>query len=395
MKYRQKCSISLIIVFILLLAFTQTAVAATSSKASKGTSSKGGSSGYQNSTGSNSKADPKGVTVTDRYNKIYATGQMNSSSGSTEVTLKTTTTKSGETKWIIVSGDNDSGGSSNGTPSTTTPDLSVVSVTPNAYRSGTTAMTMVRVQETQGGTVGSVDVKLEISGIGTQAKTVSVPASGYATAVFSWTPPASGGSLTLTATVNPNHTVTETSYDNNSMSIAATVRAPYVNAVEQPTPISIPTRPAGENNNYVTWEETVNGVTNSYWARLSLSASPSASTLKSGYGFGVTVTATVTTNYTGSFAPSQVVMFVPERGYNEVVQLVRDGSIWTLPASPWSMIGAKKWYVPVWYPDDKAYEPIVTAVGASTPGGELTATVPLSILIRGNMYEDDSTNSTY
>ena len=382
MKHRQMRSVLLIIVLILLLAFTQTALAASSYN----------SPGSKNSTGSNSKADPKGVTVTNRYDKVYATGQMNSSSGSTEVTLKATTTKSGETKWIIVGGGSNGGGSSNST-SSTTPDLSVVSVTPSAYRSGTTAMTMVRVQETKGGTAGSVDVKLEISGIGTQTKTVSVPASGYATAVFSWTPPASGGSLTLTATVNPNHTVSETSYDNNSMSIAATVHAPYVNAVEQPTPISIPTRPAGENNNYVTWEETVNGVTNSYWARLSLSASPSASTLKSGYGFGVTVTATVTTNYTGSFAPSQVVMFVPERGYNEVVQLVRDGSIWTLPASPWSMIGAKKWYVPVWYPDDKAYEPIITAVGASTPGGELTATMPLSILIHGNMFEDDSTNS--
>lgn len=87
-------------------------------------------------------------------------------------------------------------------------------------------------------------------------------------------------------------------------------------------------------------------------------------------------------------------MFVPERGYSEVVRLVRDGSTWTLPVSPWSMVGAKKWYVPVWYPDDKAYEPIITAVGATTPGGELTATVPLSILIYGNMYEDDSTNST-
>ena len=372
MQYRQKRSIILILTLVTLLIFSQIALAASSSKSSKSSSSslggKGSSSG-QNSMGSNSKADPKGVTVTNRYDKVYATGQMNSSSGNKEVTLKTVTDKNGDTKWIVVGGGGDSGGGSNSSPSATTPDLSVVSVTPNAYRSGTAAMTMVRVQETQGGTAGSVDVKLEISGIGAQTQTVNVPASGYATAVFSWTPSANGGSLMLTATVNPNHTITETSYDNNTMSIAATVRAPYVNAVEQPTPISIPTRPAGENNDYVTWEETVNGVTDSYWARLSLSASPSTSTLKSGYGFGVTVTATVTTNYTGSFAPSQVVMFVPERGYNEVVRLVRDGSTWTLPASPWSMIGAKKWYVPVWFPDDKAYEPIITAVGASTPGG--------------------------
>lgn len=387
MKHRQKLSIALILVLVLLLALTQTAVAATSSK-SKSSSQNGKSSGTQNSNSPNSKADPKGVKITERYGKEYATGIINSSSGGKEVTLRTRVDKDGNVKWAIV-GDGHSGSSS-----ATTPDLTVVSITPSAYRSGTTALTMVKVQETNGGSAGSVDVKLEISGIGTQTKTVSVPANGYATAVFSWTPPSNGGSVTLTATANPNRTLNETSYDNNSKSIVATVRAPFVDAVEQPTPVSIPSRPAGENNNYVTWEETVNGVTTSYWARLSLSASPSASTLKSGYGFGVTVTAIVTTNYTGSFAPSQVVMFVPERGYSEVVRLVRDGSTWTLPVSPWSMVGAKKWYVPVWYPDDKAYEPIITAVGATTPGGELTATVPLSILIYGNMYEDDSTNST-
>lgn len=392
MKHRQKRSILLIFALIILLAFTQTAAAASSSKSSSSktssgsSTSKGGSSGG-NSNNPNSKADPKGVKITERYGKEYATGIINSSSGGKEVTLRTRVDKDGNVKWAIV-GDGHSGSSS-----ATTPDLTVVSITPSAYRSGTTSLTMVKVQETNGGSAGSVNVKLEISGIGTQTKTVSVPANGYATAVFSWSPPSNGGSITLTATVNPNRTVNETSYDNNSKSIVATVRAPYVDAVEQPTPVSIPSRPAGENNNYVTWEETVNGVTTSYWARLSLSASPSSSTLKSGYGFGVTVTAIVTTNYTGSFAPSQVVMFVPERGYSEVVRLVRDGNTWTLPVSPWSMVGAKKWYVPVWYPDDKAYEPIVTAVGATTPGGELTATVPLSILIQGNMYEDDSTNS--
>ena len=84
-------------------------------------------------------------------------------------------------------------------------------------------------------------------------------------------------------------------------------------------------------------------------------------------------------------------MFIPERGYSEVVRLVNGGGTWTLPVSPYSPIGSQKWYVPV----ATAYSANVTAVGASTPGGELTATIAVSIYIDSNMYTDDSTNNTW
>ena len=272
-----------------------------------------------------------------------------------------------------------------------TPDLTVTNITPASYRGNSMVMSTVTVQGLQAAAVNSVEVRFNAGG-STQSKTVNVPASNKATVTFTWTAPSSGP-VTLTATVNPAQTVTETDYSNNSYSRSVAIQPPFIDAVEQPEPVPIPSRPGGENNDYVTWEETENGVTTTYWARLTLTATPSVSQLKSGYGFGVTVSANVSTNYHTSFAPTQVVMFIPERGYSEVVRLVNGGGTWTLPVSPYSPIGAQKWYVPVWFPDATTYSANITAVGASTPGGELTATIPANIYIDSNMYTDDSTNN--
>ena len=313
------------------------------------------------------------------------TSSSSSSSGSgTTTTIPTTPAKTPRPSG--------GGGGGDWTPPVT-PDLAVTNITPASYRGNSTVMSTVMVQGLQAAAVNGVEVRFDAGGA-TQSKTVNVPASSKATVTFMWTAPSSGP-VTLTATVNPTQTVAETDYTNNSYSRSVSIQPPFVDAVEQPEPVPIPARPGGENNDYVTWEETENGVTTSYWARLTLTATPSVSQMKSGYGFGVTVSANVTTNYHTSFAPSQVVMFIPERGYHEVVRLVKSGSAWTLPVSPYSVIGAQKWYVPVWFPDATTYSANITAVGASTPGGELTATIPVNILIDGNMYQDDSTNNAW
>ncbi len=289
--------------------------------------------------------------------------------------------------------DDDDDDDDRNTPPPVTPDLTVTNITPANYRGNSTVVSTVTIQGLQPAAVNSVEVSFEAGGAA-QSKTVNVPANSKATVLFTWTAP-SHGPVTITATVNPARTVTETDYSNNSYSRSVTIQPPFIDAVEQPGPVPIPSRPGGENNNYVTWEETQNGVTTSYWARLTLTATPSVSQLKSGYGFGVTVSANVSTNYHTSFAPTQVVMFIPERGYGEVVRLANSGGSWTLPVSPYSPIGAQKWYVPVWFPDATTYSANITAVGASTPGGELTATIPINIYIDSNMYTDDSTNNTW
>ena len=332
---------------------------------------------------------------------LYSGSSSSSSSSSTSTTKKTSTSSSssgsggaGTTTTIPATPAKTPRPSGGGdwTPPVT-PDLAVTNITPASYRGNSAVMSTVTVQGLQNAAVNGVEVRFDAGGA-TQSKTLNVPANSKATVLFTWTAPSSGP-VTLTATVNPSQTVVETDYTNNSYSRSVSIQPPFVDAVEQPEPVPIPARPGGENNDYVEWDETENGITTSYWARLTLTATPFVSQMKSGYGFGVTVSANVTTNYHTSFTPSQVVMFIPERGYHEVVRLVNSGGIWTLPVSPYSAIGAQKWYVPVWFPDATTYSANITAVGASTPGGELTATIPVNILIDGNMYQDDSTNNTW
>lgn len=316
-----------------------------------------------------------------------SSGKKSSSSGSPQTT---TQTNPPPTRTPRPSRDDDD--DDDYTPPVT-PDLAVTNITPASYRGNSTVMSTVTVQGLQNASVNGVEVRFDAAGA-VQTKTVNVPASSKATVLFTWIAPSSGP-VTLTATINPAQTVTETDYTNNTYSRSVTIQPPFIDAQEQPDPVPIPARPGGENNDYVTWEETENGVTTTYWARLTLTATPSVSQLKSGYGFGVTVSANVTTNYHTSFAPSQVVMFIPERGYNGVVRLVNNSGTWMLPVSPYSPIGAQKWYVPVWFPDATTYSANITAVGASTPGGELTATIPVNIFVDSNMYTDDSTNNTW
>nr|HMM31740.1 hypothetical protein [Clostridia bacterium] len=109
------------------------------------------------------------------------------------------------------------------------------------------------------------------------------------------------------------------------------------------------------------------------------------------------VTPTLTTNCPYSnmiIQPQAVVMRVPESHYETGVLLVKSGSTWVLPVNPSSVKGSAVWFVPVWFPD-VPYEGVLTVYGAVTPGGELTASVPVSIAINGSMYEDDSTNNAW
>ena len=415
MKTKTRRFISVVLIIISMLTICSTAFAREPDSKPTKTSS----GGYNNTSGSSSSGKNYGSSrppMKDAYEALTNTSKGNKTTYGNPGVWSNGSGPGGSSSSSTSSGKKSSGSSSQTTTPTNppptrtprpsrddddddhstppvTPDLAVTNITPASYRGNSTAMSTVTVQGLQAAAVNDVEVRFDAGGA-TQSKTVNVPATSKATVLFTWTAPSSGP-VTLTATVNPAQTITETDYSNNSYSRLVTIQPPFIDAQEQPDPVPIPTRPNGENNNYVTWEETENGITTSYWARLTLTATLSVSQLKSGYGFGVTVSASVSTNYHTSFAPSQVVMFIPERGYNEVVQLVKSGSTWTLPVSPYSVIGAQKWYVPVWFPDATTYSANITAVGASTPGGELTATVPVNILIDGNMYQDDSTNNTW
>ena len=415
MRNRTRRFVAVVLIIVSMLTIWSTAFAREPDANPTKTTSSGGSNNNSGSSGNNygSSTPPmkdayealanasKGNGTTYGNPGIWTNGSSSSSSSSSSTsnskksgssgstTNTNTSTTTTPTKTPRPSRDDDD---DDWTPPVM-PDLTVTNITPASYRGNSTVMSTVTVQGLQNAAVNGVEVLFDAGGA-TQSKTVNVPASSKATVTFTWAAPSSGP-VTLTATVNPTQTVTETDYTNNSYSRSVSIQPPFIDAQEQPDPVPIPARPGGENNYYVEWDETENGVTTTYWARLTLTATPSVSQMKSGYGFGVTVSASVTTNYHTSFAPSQVVMFIPERGYNEVVRLVNNGGTWTLPVSPYSVIGAQKWYVPVWFPDATTYSANITAVGASTPGGELTATIPVNIYIDSNMYTDDSTNNAW
>ncbi|MDO5111370.1 MAG: hypothetical protein Q4E65_03595 [Clostridia bacterium] len=129
--------------------------------------------------------------------------------------------------------------------------------------------------------------------------------------------------------------------------------------------------------------------------------------LKSGYGFKIRAKVKITTDYPIAEkveAPKKVVVYVPEYRYDEqgvAVELERtDGgsayareTVWEFPENSSSGTGAKKWYVPVWWPDGSEYTFLVAAKGAITPGGEITAAKAYTIAIDDNMYTDDYTKN--
>ena len=273
-----------------------------------------------------------------------------------------------------------------------TTDLSVTSITPLYARVGLSMLSMVTYYNTS---ENAVSTTLSFTAGGsTLSKDITVPAKASGSTVFTWLPSGTG-TVSVSANINPAKAVVEIDYTNNSRSAYVTVR-PIVDPADPDvtTPVNVIAPPSGENNNYVEWTGSDG---KSYWARLTLTATPDKTSLKSGYGFGLTITPTLTTNCPDSSVIIQlqaVVMRVPESHYETGVLLNKSGSAWMLPVNPSSVKGSSVWFVPVWFPD-VPYIGVVTAYGAFTPGGELTASVPVSIAINGSMYEDDSTNNAW
>lgn len=272
-------------------------------------------------------------------------------------------------------------------------DLSVTSITPIYARVGLSMLSLVTYHNSS--ETAATTMLAFSAGGASQSKAITVPAGASGSTVFTWTP-GSVGNVTVSANINPDKSIEEIDYGNNVLSESVMVKeiVDPADPNDTPDPVSLIDPPAGENNDYVEWTDP-NG--NTYWARLTLTATPSTTKSKSGYGFDVTVTPFITTNCPDSsviMQPQAVVMRIPETHYETGVQLVKSGTTWSMPVNPISVIGSKVWFVPIWFPDVN-YVGVVTSYGAFTPGGELTASMPVTIAINGSMYEDDSTNNAW
>lgn len=273
-----------------------------------------------------------------------------------------------------------------------TTDLQITGITPKYARVGLKMLSLVTYFNTGDESVTTA-LSFTANGV-TQEKTVTVAGKSSGSAVFTWTPTGTG-SVQVTATINPDKTIEEIDYTNNTRTDTVVVRALVDPAEPDPiNPASILPPPDIEGTPEVEW--TGDDGTE-YWAKLEVTVSTEYDELKSGYGFDFTVTPKLTTNCPDAsqiIQPQAVVMRVPESHYETGVILEKSGDSWILPVNSASVLGSRTWFVPVWFPDVD-YIGLVTVYGAFTPGGELTVTAPITIHVNGSMYEDDSTNNAW
>ena len=111
------------------------------------------------------------------------------------------------------------------------PDLMVSAITTDkpAYEAGDTVTVTVTASNIGKKTVSSTVMKLSISGVGTQSKTVASLAAngGSRTLIFTFTAPTAltEQTITLTATIDPNNAIRESNENNNSRMATLGVKA--------------------------------------------------------------------------------------------------------------------------------------------------------------------------
>ena len=172
--------------------------------------------------------------------------------------------------------------------------------------------------------------------------------------------------------------------------------------------------PIGNNKTRVTWiDSKPTGSDVTYYAKQEMTVKVldrglEMTTSKSGYGFELQVEVKVSTDYPTEeklTAPKKVILYLPDAGdYETAVELVRTDhngthvpprgtlkTTWELPVNAKSGAGAKKWYIPEWWPDASDYSFLVKAKGTYTPGGEISSAAKKVIRVDGNLYTDDYT----
>lgn len=241
---------------------------------------------------------------------------------------------------------------------------------------------------------------------------------------YAWTTPTGTVNRLITAHINPGEVIAETTYTNNkkSLSVVVTNRLfPKVYPEVAPmTAAQIPVAPKHPTNDRVEWTELRYSHTNhwtdsdgvshsediyvekSFYARLTATLVPTSTAMKSGYGFGLKVKTHLESNYDKPnllIGPQSVDMVVPEYFYSEAYRVMLKSqqslgsfdNTYELRPNPITPLNAKRWYIPVWFPNAMAYTGVVDVYDCYTPGGTLRISKPVSIQVNGHMYEDDWT----
>lgn len=293
-------------------------------------------------------------------------------------------------------------------------DLSVTALTPSRFPAGKQVLTLVNVynngdRDFSGGE--AVDVTLSIPSISyNSTRRVNIDMNSNQVVNFLWNAPVSAGNFQMTATVNQSRTIPETNYANNSMTINAESTDSGTPAygcnttlrrwsVRRNTGTQTVMTPAPDGT-LVPVRKPVY-TTYNFYAQVSISARLVPGTIKSGYGVECEVTTTFDTNYDrdDATAPIQeVYAYMPAEAGGGAIRLERvPGSVnkWRFPVNTASVAGSRAQYVPVNWPDGKAFKIGFTGRDAQCPDGALCASTTAQATVSGNMYQDDYTAPLY
>jgi hypothetical protein len=228
-------------------------------------------------------------------------------------------------------------------------------------------------------------------------------------------------------TVDPTNLISESNESNNSRSKSTTVAVENRIAMPDPDTVALeqsfisngkklPILSTPASSSYHTWQEyrleSGSYVLKNYWMRLTttFTASPDPriaiagkqDVMESGFGLDVFATTSITTNYDRPdklVGPQMLYSFYPETFFGQSPYTRYADSMatssgnagertvsWCYPISPFSTVGSRLHFTPLWIPDG-LYPVLAQAFYAWSPVGQVYEYKSDPVTILGDMYD--------
>lgn len=305
------------------------------------------------------------------------------------------------------------------------PDIEIIDSSITDWYAGKDVVVSATVRNLTAQPVPSVAIRLTV---GSASYTESIPIAGNGSnlAVFRFTVPSTIGSYTVRITADPDGVLTEIDESNNILTRniqvitvpASIVADPDNQAMEQRyRAYGLTNIPAVSPSNYHTWQEVrLEGgsyVIKNFYARLTttfqivpdsrIAYPDKPRQMESGFGLSVQCSTILTTNYDrpDKLVGTQMVWIrYPESAYGQLAgwQDVRDdlqvktgaagntAITWQLAVNPYSVIGSRLHYTPLWFPDG-GYTAWAQAFYSWSPVGQMYDYKTDTLTISGDMYD--------
>jgi len=305
-------------------------------------------------------------------------------------------------------------------------DLSIISDNITTYLTDKDVVIAAKIHNQSPDSIPACPVSLQF---GSETLTESIPIPAYSDnlVIFRVRTPAHAGSYPIRITVDPDDLFAEGDEGNNTLTKTVTVGPERRIAMPDPDAPALEqqfitngktwpelTLPASSKQH--TWQEyrLENGdyVLKNFWMnmattldatpdpRIVIASSPDA--MESGFGLAAHATTIITTNYDQPeklVGPQLVYCFYPETAFGlSPFNNIADGLVpvqgavadfnleWHFPVSPFSAIGSRLHFTPLWSPDGQ-YSVLGQVFYAWSPVGQLYDYPSDSVTIQGDMYD--------